>query len=264
MSGAPVTALDDGPVRIVTIDRPEVRNAIDLVTREELAVALEQAAADASVGAVVLTGAAGTFCSGGDITTMRPQSTAEATPRLQAAQRVVRAVWASDKPVIAAVEGAAFGAGMSLALACDRVVAAEDARFAATFSRVGLAGDMGIFATLPARVGVHRAKQLILFPDPITGQAAGDLGIVDRTTEPGQALRAALEDAHRLASAPAEAVAVVKQMLSGAPRHPADVLEAEVRHQARLFGSADFAEGVAAFAERRAPQFGGPPASAVP
>ena len=258
MSADPSLVLleDRGAVRVVTINRAEVRNAIDMPTRVALAEALEEADGAPHVRAIVLTGAAPTFCSGGDIASMRRMSRDEAVPRAQAAQRIIRAIWGTSKPVVAAVEGAAYGAGMSLALACDRVVASHEARFAPTFSRVGLAGDMGIFASLTARVGPHRAKQLLMFPDPVSGDAAVALGLVDRSVDPGSALEGAIEDATRLAAMAAGALGVVKRTLSGEPRHPAAVLELEVQNQADLFGSDDFAEGVAAFAERRAPRFG--------
>jgi 2-(1,2-epoxy-1,2-dihydrophenyl)acetyl-CoA isomerase len=96
----------------------------------------------------------------------------EALERAQLAQRVIRAIWSTDKPVIAAVEGSAFGAGTALAAACDRVVAASDARFATTFTAVGLAGDMGAYVSLPARVGVARARQMLMLPRPIDGEGA--------------------------------------------------------------------------------------------
>ena len=118
---------------------------------------------------------------------------------------------------------------------------------------------MGIFASLSARVGPHRAKQLLMFPDPVADEAAVALGLVDRSTEPGSALEAAVDDATRLAAMAAGALGVVKRTLSGEPRHPAAVLELEVQNQADLFGSDDFAEGVAAFAERPAPRCGQTP-----
>lgn len=246
----------DAGVAVVTINRPEVRNAIDMPTRVALAEAIESSSADPAVRALVLTGAGAGFCSGGDIGSMERMGRDRAVPRAQAAQRVVRAIWGTSKPVVAAVEGAAFGAGLSLALACDRVVAATDATFAPTFSRVGLAGDMGVFASLPARIGPHRAKQLLMFPDPLSGDEAVAWGLVDRAVAPGEALPAAVEEAGRLARMAPQALGVVKAMLAGAPQHPAAVLELEVQHQADLFDTDDFAEGVAAFHERRAPQFG--------
>ena len=180
--GAPTVLTEDrGPVRVVTLNRPERRNAIDLVLRAELGDALEAASDDADVRVVVLTGAGGTFCSGGDISTMRRMGPDETVPRAEAAQRVIRAIWGSEKPVLAAVEGAAFGAGVSLAAACDRVVASEEAVFGTAFTGVGLAGDMGLFSSLPARVGPAVARQLMLLPRRLSGMQARELGLVDET-----------------------------------------------------------------------------------
>lgn len=247
---------DRGAVRVVTLNRPQVKNAIDLPLRHALADAIEAADADPTVRAVVLTGADGAFCSGGDISTMKRAPRHETTDRAQAAQRVVRAIWHTPKPVVAAVEGPAYGAGTALALACDRVVAAADATFATTFTGVGLAGDMGIFASLPARVGAPRARQMLMLGTKVRGAEAGSIGLVDRVVDPGTALAAALEDAARLAAGPPLALGVIKQMLSGEPRHPLAVLDLEVRNQTMLWDSDDFAEGVSAFAEKRRPFFG--------
>lgn len=248
---------DDGAVRTIALNRPEVRNAIDIPLRLELADALEGADADDSVRVVVLTGVGTNFCSGGDISTMQLMTVDDARARANLAQRVIRAIWSTPKPVLAAVEGAAFGAGAALAAACDRVVAARDARFATTFTNVGLAGDMGTFASLPRRVGVSRAKQMLLLPQPFGADQACEWGLVDTLAEPGAALAAARSDAQRLAAGPAEAYGVIKSMLATTVgRDPLDVLDMEVDHQARLFGSADFAEGIAAFKEKRRPTFG--------
>ncbi|WP_059020787.1 enoyl-CoA hydratase-related protein [Mycobacterium sp. M26] len=248
---------DDGAVRTVTLNRPDVRNAIDIPLRIELADALEAADADDTVRVIILTGAGSTFCSGGDISTMRVLGETEAMERVQLAQRVIRAIWNTPKPVIAAVEGAAFGAGAALAAACDRVIAARDTRFATTFTNVGLAGDMGTYATLPRRIGVARTRQMLLLPEPFTAEAAEQWGLVDVTTEPGGALAAARADAARLAAGPAQAYGAIKTLLALTPTMPAlDVLDVEAAYQAKLFGSDDFAEGVAAFAEKRRPSFG--------
>ena len=248
---------DDGAVRTITLNRPELRNAIDIPLRVELAQAISAADADGSVRAIVLTGAGRAFCSGGDIATMRRMSQDEAMKRAELAQRVIKSIWGTGKPVIAAVEGAAFGAGAALAAACDRVVAARDARFATTFTNVGLAGDMGVFASLPRRVGIAKATQMLLLPEPFDAEQAHSWGLVDAIAEPGAALDFALRDAHRLGAGPAGAYAVIKSLIAVAPTmNPVDVLDEEARHQAVLFGSDDFAEGVAAFQEKRKPVFG--------
>lgn len=247
---------DRGPVRIVTLNRPAVRNAIDIPLRVELAEALEAADSDDSVRAIVLTGAGGVFCSGGDISTMGAMAVQEALDRAQLAQSVIRAIWASPKPVLAAVEGAAFGAGAALAAACDHVVAARDARFATTFTNVGLAGDMGVYVSLPRRIGVARTRRMLLMPEPFAADVALEWGLVDGLSDPGTALAVTVAAAERLARGPAEALGVIKMMLALAPTlSPLEVLDREAEEQARLFGSDDFVEGIDAFRNKRRPLF---------
>jgi 2-(1,2-epoxy-1,2-dihydrophenyl)acetyl-CoA isomerase len=253
----PVLTEKIGAVGVVTLNRPDKLNAIDMPLRLALADAIEAADRDTSVRAVVLSGAGKAFCSGGDISSMERMAPEEALERAQLAQRVIRAIWSTAKPVIAAVEGAAYGAGAALAAACDRVVAARDTRFATTFTAVGLAGDMGAYVSLPARVGVARARQMLLLPKPILAEEALCIGLVDALAEPGAAFDAALQDASRLAAAPAQALGVIKSLLAAAPGlSPFNVLDREAAHQAALFGSDDFAEGIAAFREKRRAVFG--------
>lgn len=258
VAAAPVLVDDDGAVRTITLNRPEKRNAIDLELRVALADAIETADADADVRVIVLTGAGTAFCSGGDITTMKRMAPRPAVERAQLAQKVIRAIWSTPKLVLAAVEGSAFGAGTALAAACDHVVAARDARFATTFTNVGLAGDMGTFVSLPGRVGRARARQMLLFPKTIAAPEALAMGLVDVVVEPGEALATARRDAEKLAAGPAQAYGVIKTMLTEAGSvSPFDVLDREVGYQAELFDSDDFVEGITAFREKRRPVFGG-------
>lgn len=256
-SGAVSVLVEDrGAVRVLTLNRPERKNAIDMGLRVALAEALEAAGDDEGVRAVVLTGADGAFCSGGDISTMAALTRPQARERAEAAQRVVRAIWSIPQPVLAAVEGPAYGAGTALAAACDRVVSASNAIYSTTFTAVGLAGDMGIYASLPLRVGTARARQMLMLPSPVTGEEALGIGLVDCVVAPGTALERAMQDAERLAAGPAQALGVIKRMLSGAPRDPYALLEIEAENQADLWVSADFAEGASAFREKRVARFG--------
>ena len=248
---------DNGPVRTITLNRPAVRNAIDIPLRLDLAAAIADADRDTGVRAIVLTGAGPMFCSGGDIATMQQTTEDAAVERVQLAQQVIREIWATPKPVVAAVEGGAIGAGTALAAACDLVIAARDARFATTFLNVGLAGDMGVNASLPARIGVGRTRQMLMTARPITATQALEWGLVDAIAEPGNALAQAETEAATLAARPAAALGAIKQMLASAPHlHPLDVLDREAACQAKLFSTDDFAEGTAAFREKRPAQFG--------
>jgi 2-(1,2-epoxy-1,2-dihydrophenyl)acetyl-CoA isomerase len=258
MSSEPVVlTTDEDHVRIITLNRPEKRNAFDLALRTELIKAIEAAMTDDQVRVLVLTGAGGAFCAGGDISIMAQQSREDALNRAELTQQVPRTLWAGTKPVLAAVEGPAFGAGLSLALACDRIVAATDARFGAAFSRIGLAGDMGVLATLPGRLGPARAKQFLMFSEQAKAPEALAMGLIDAVTEPGNAVAAALDDARKLAAGPPLALAAIKRAIGRWPMSREQVLDLETGTMVEMFMSADFAEGVAAFRERRPPDFQG-------
>lgn len=239
--------------RVLWLNRPAKRNAIDMALRVLLAEQLELAMADDAVRVIVLVGAGGTFSSGGDISTMQRMGPDEAAPRAEATQRVIRAIWSGSKPVISAVEGSAYGAGLSLAIACDLVVAADDARFSTAFMGVGLAGDMGVFGSLPARVGSQQARRLMLLPRVLSGTEAGAMGMVDRVVGSGSALDVALELAVSIGDAPPLAIAAMKRLLGV----PIELLDREAAEQVALFGTEDFGEGAAAFEARRKPTFRG-------
>ena len=177
--------------------------------------------------------------------------------RLAAAQRVIRAIWRGPKPVLAAVEGFAVGAGAALACACDRVVAASDATFSTAFTGVGLGGDMGIFASLSARAGAAAAKQLMMLPRRLTAAECAVAGARRRAREPGAALAAAVADAEILAAGAAPGAGRHQEHAVPRQAAPEELLDAEIELQAALMDTDDFAEGIAAFAERLLPVFRG-------
>jgi len=244
----------DGAVLILTVDHPERRNALAMAIRFQLIDALRAAQADKEVRAIVLTGAGEHFCSGGDISGMEVNTALDGRERMRLSHEIVRLLVLGSKPVVAAVEGFCVGAGLSLACASDTIVAAEDARFAAGFGRIGLMADLGLPHTLPLRVGQGRARQILLYHGQMTATEAERIGLVDHVVPHGHALRTALEKAKFLAEQAPAPMALTKQMLGeGLDR----ALEQERHFQATLFLTEDFAEGRAAFLGKRTPQFKG-------
>jgi enoyl-CoA hydratase/carnithine racemase len=216
--------------------------------------ALERATGDRSVRAVVLTGSGGHFCSGGDISGMDVKDALAGRERMRRSHALVRLMVTGQLPIVAAVEGFCVGAGLSLACACDTVVAAEDARFGAGFGRIGLMADLGLPHTLPARIGQGRARQILLYHNQLTAPEAERIGLIDHVVPKGHALATALERARFLAEQAPAPMALTKQILGeGLDR----ALEDERTFQSALFLTEDFNEGRAAFLEKRAPRFKG-------
>ncbi|TDD88297.1 enoyl-CoA hydratase/isomerase family protein [Actinomadura darangshiensis] len=252
-----VAVTDHNATRVLTMNRPEARNAIDIPMRERLWEELERAAGDPDVRAIVLTGAGGTFSAGGDVRSMEGAGPDAVRARLEPVHKAVQLIATCGTPVIAAVEGAAAGLGVSLAAVCDHVVAAEDARFVAGFGKVGLVADGGLLWTLPQRVGMGRAKEMLVFGRTVPAPRACEIGLADSLAPSGGALDAALDRAAEAAALAPLSVAAAKRLLARADHGLERLLEAEREEQAALFGSADFAEGRAAFAGRRPPRFEG-------
>lgn len=248
---------DDGPIRIVTFDRPEIRNPLDLEIRYALAEVFNEAHRDPVVRAIVLTGRDGAFCSGGDLKTMRRMDRTQSEPRLQAAQQVAAAIAGGPTPVIAAVDGAAVAAGLGVALACDRIISSTTARFGAGFTGVGLAADLGVTYTLPARVGAARARSLLMFGDILNAEQAERIGLVDDVVAPNVVLSTAIGTAHRLAAGPPLALGLLKRHLAEPAADLATALDRELTMQATLIDTDDYAEGLAAAAAKRRPTFVG-------
>lgn len=246
----------DGPVAVVTLSFIARRNALGQTMREALRDVLQQLMyRTPDVRALVLTGAGGHFCAGADLSEMKTRTIPEGRHIFDTPTEVVRLLVGGPHPVIAAVEGCAFGAGMALAAACDHVVAARNARFCAAFLRVGLLPDTGLLWTLPHRVGAAKARELMSLASEIDGSEAARIGMANEATEPGSALAAALEVAHRYAKLPPSCVMLTKDVLAHSTTTLEQTLRAEIEVQPVARQSADHLEAVAAFIQKRPPVF---------
>ena len=245
-----------GGIRVLTIDRSHRMNALDPASAYALADALRAAQANAALRVIVLTGAGGNFCTGADLK-HRKQPGEESV--LRPLQICCEALTAGPLPCIAAVDGAAFGAGLSLALACDRIVAADTARFCAPFTGIGLVPDVGMVRSLPRRVGVARAREWMIEGTVVNAASALQHGLADELAAGVPAQDAAIERARLWAGRAPMAIAALKRLESheGGAVAWAPLFERERTEQAALTASGDFAEAVAAFRERRPAQFKG-------
>lgn len=252
-------------IKRITINRPERRNAVDVETMDLLAEAFAQAATD-EAGVVVLTGAGDAFCAGADLAAvdaMEIQSFDVTASLREQTNPLVMQMRALAKPVIARVHGAAVGAGFNYALACDIIIASEQATFAQLFIKIGLMPDGGGTYFLPRLVGYHKAFELMATGDALTAHEAHRLGIINRVV-PFQELDMEVDNlAAKLAKSPAIALAKIKAGLNHGERAElAAALDWEATNQADCFHSPDFREGVTAFIEKRRAVFnripGGP------
>ena len=245
-------------VATITLNNPSKRNALDQAMRADMQDALARIVADRSVRAVVLTGAGGQFCSGGDISGM--QGGAERTAQdwregMQDLHLWVRQLSALDRPVIAAVDGAAYGAGFSLALAADFVLATPSARFCMSFMRIGLIPDCGAFYTLPRVVGVQRAKELFITAREVRAPEAKDLGIVMEIHEPDRLLARAQAMAAALAQASPVGVSMIKRAMGELGGSLDGLLDLEASAQGVAGGTPAHRQAVQAFLNKQAPAY---------
>lgn len=250
----------DGAVTVLTLNRPGAMNALDDELVRALASALEQAAADAAVRAVVLQGTGGNFCSGADLKEALGQldSGVALATRLAPFQASVRAIAGAPKPVIAAVDGAAVGFGADLALACDLRLLSERAYLQEKFVGIGLMPDGGGTFHLSRLVGPGRALELLLLGEKVEAARALELGLANRVASPGELSHQALALAKRLAEGPPLALAAIKGATRAAMSGTLDeALAREASGQSQLLASADLREGIAAWTERRAAKFQG-------
>lgn len=251
-----------GGVLRITLNRPDVLNAFNLEMARELQGALDHAATHAEVRAVVLTGAGRGFCAGQDLAAV---DMSEGAPPVDLAgfireqyNPVVTRLRSIEKPVIAAVNGVAAGAGANLAFACDIVLAASNASFIQSFTKIGLVPDSGGTWTLPRLVGMARATALMFLADKVPAAQAREWGMIWQVHEPAELAGAALALATTLASQPTRAFGLTKRLLNASLQNDlAAQLALEEELQGEAGRSADFIEGVRAFLEKRAPSFTG-------
>ena len=270
-AGDDVTRRVEDGVCWITLNRPDAGNAVTQSMRDQIAGWVRDASADLFVRVVVITGAGDkAFCSGADLRggrlPARPKPDGAPEVVVGEASRMIREGWQAlvssildcEKPVIAGVNGTAAGGGMHLALACDLVVMAKEAKFVEVFIRRGIAPDAGGAWILSRLVGIQKAKELFFFGDDVPAAEAYRIGLVNRLV-PRAELQAALEEwAGRLATAPTMAIGVAKWLTNRAlDVDRATALHDEAMAQELITNTVDSAEGVASFVERRPPEFKG-------
>jgi 2-(1,2-epoxy-1,2-dihydrophenyl)acetyl-CoA isomerase len=251
----------DGVARI-TLNRPDVLNSFNRVMARELREALDVAARDESLRAVLLTGAGRAFCAGQDLAEASPQPDGT-LPDLGDFVRdgynpIIRAIRTLEKPVVCAVNGVAAGAGANLALACDIVIASRDASFIQSFSKIGVIPDSGGTFLLPRIVGLQRASGLAMMADRVTAEQALDWGMVYRVVEPPLLADSAWTTAAYLATQPTRGLGLIKRGFNRSLGIELDAqLDYEEELQREAGRTADYAEGVRAFLAKRKPEFHG-------
>jgi enoyl-CoA hydratase/carnithine racemase len=237
-----------GSTLLITLGRPEARNAVNAATATALAAALDELEADPALRVGVLTGEGGTFSAGMDLKAALRGESPDVEGRGFGGLTESR----PDKPLIAAVEGFAMGGGFELALACDLIVAAEDARFGLPEVKRGLIAAGGGVIRLPERIPHHLAMEFLLTGEPVDGRRAGELGLANRVTGKGQAVAEALRLAERVAANAPLALAAVKRVVRAAEGASDEEAFAFQRGEMKtLMASDDVREGMTAFAERR-------------
>jgi 2-(1,2-epoxy-1,2-dihydrophenyl)acetyl-CoA isomerase len=246
-------------VATLTLNRPDSMNSLSLELKEALGAAIDEVAADESVRAVVLTGAGRGFCVGQDLRE-HVEALASSDEPLNTVEEhynpIITGLVTMPKPVIAAVNGMAAGAGAGLAFACDFRIASHKAGFLIAFANVGLSLDSGVSWTLPRLIGAARATALSLLAEPVTAESALDMGLVSAVVEPDHLMPAAQELAARLAAGPTAAYAAIKESIAfAASATLPEALAEEARLQAEMGATQDHRTSTAAFVAKEKPVF---------
>ena len=253
---------NSGGVATLTLNRPDRLNALSAAITDALLEALPRLAADPAVGAIVLTGAGRAFCAGGDVKRMAEEKVARSTDedvaQLRAKMEISRLLHDIPKPTIAMVNGAAAGAGMAMALACDVRIAGQSARFVTAFAKVGFSGDFGGSWFLSRLVGSGKARELYFTAEPLDAAQALALGVVNRVVPDAELADVTMDFARKLANGPRVALGKMKQNFNAAENGTLlELLDLEARRQIETGQTDDHKEAARAFVEKRAPVFRG-------
>jgi len=262
MSDELIKVAEDNGIVTITLNRPDRLNAFIDHMRRDLAEALEETGSDPHVRVVVINGAGRAFCAGGDVQFMAElverNESEEFARLLGAARRVVLGIRQMTKPVIASIEGPAFGAGFNLALACDLRIASSTATFSQAFVKLGFLPDWGGTYFLPRMVTSNIACEMFFLGDPIDAARALQLGLINRVVAPEELEAETRKLAERLREGPAVSIAAAKHAVYASEHDTLEkMLQYEVEAQVRCFESEDGREGVRAFLEKRPPKFTG-------
>lgn len=242
----------------IRFNEPDKRNALIMEMRNELLDCLNRAEDDEQVKCIILTGEGKAFSAGGDLSALKELQPLQGRKRLQASQPLMLKMLEIEKPIIAAVNGAAAGAGFSLTLLCDLIVAAEDAFFVQSFVNVGLIPDFAAMHFLPILIGSQKAKELMFMGDRISAAEAKQLGIVNRVVSKESLLEEAINMAENMAKKAPVSIGLTKKIMNQHLNRDLRVLlELEAQGQDICFQTEDFKEGVQAFFEKREPTFTG-------
>lgn len=247
----------EGAIAVVTLNNPARMNAFGMAMRTQFYARLLEIEANEACRAIVLTGAGGNLCSGGDITEMKQRGVLEARVRFDLPTRIFRLIVTGPKPFLCAVEGNAAGCGISFVAASDYAVAASDAKFKCAFVKVGLLPDVGGIWSLPRKVGHRKAMEMAMFADTYSAQDALEMQLVNRVCEPGKALETTLEAAEKLARNPPVAMALLRSALNTGGDTVDLATATETNFQSVLMATEDFGEAARAFMEKRKPEFKG-------